>query len=58
MSSTTGAWSRGSAMMSGLFPSFEDIAPHGGMFGVVLVQPMKAKPASAACQPYVPPRIQ
>ena len=59
MSSTTGAWSRGSAMMSGLFPACDVTVPHGGMFGVV-VGPADEGEAGAVRRlpPQVPPRIQ
>ena len=38
-------------MMTGVLPSFEVSVPQGGMLGVVLVHPMNATPARAACQP-------
>ena len=49
---------RGTAITSGLLPMQASTAPHGGRFGMVLVQQIPISPASAACQPYVPPRIQ
>ena len=48
----------GTAMTSGLLPMRGVSAPHGGRLGIVLVQQTPMTPASAACQPYVPPRIQ
>jgi hypothetical protein len=45
-------------MISGLFPITGSTPPHGGRFGIVFVQQIPISPASAACQPYVPPRIQ
>ena len=38
-------------MMTGVLPSLEETVPQGGMLGVVLVQPMNATPARAACHP-------
>ncbi len=49
---------RGIATTIGLFPNATVLAPHGGRFGSVFVQHMAANPASAACHPYVPARIQ
>ena len=58
MSSTTGPLARGTAMTSGLLPMHASAPPHAGILGMVLVQQMPMKPASAACHPYVPARIQ
>src|SRR4051812_49212199 len=48
----------GTAITNGLFPSRASHPPHGGIFAIVLVAQMPMQPASAACHPYVPPRIQ
>src|SRR5579862_6585128 len=58
MSSTTGPFALGTAMTSGLLPMHGTVPPHGGRLGMVLVQQIPITPAWAACQPYVPPRIQ
>src|SRR5580700_4963774 len=49
---------RGTAITIGLLPKVGPTAPHAGTLGSVFVQHMANSPWSAACQPYVPPRIQ
>src|SRR5258706_2682563 len=49
---------QGTAITNGLLPSLGTLPPQGGIPAMALVKHIPMHPASAACQPYVPPRIQ